>query len=69
MLNGPVSKVGLVPISDERLYVFVVENLERVPDRAELGDPDAGIQAALAPFGAMVPGVAARLDPARTSGR
>lgn len=62
MYNGPVSKVGLVPISDDRLYVFVVENLETMPGREELGDRDDGMQRALAPFGGKVPEVAARLD-------
>jgi 2-polyprenyl-6-methoxyphenol hydroxylase-like FAD-dependent oxidoreductase len=62
MFNGPAGKVGLVPISHDRLYVYVVENLEHVPNRADLGDPDEGIRRALAPFGGIVPDVATRLD-------
>lgn len=62
MFTGPAGKVGLVPISDDRLYVYVVENLERVPDRGELGDLDEGMRRALAPFGGVVPEVAARLE-------
>ncbi|MGZ8804293.1 MAG: FAD-dependent monooxygenase [Microbacterium sp.] len=62
LLNGPVSKVGLVPISEDRLYVFVVEAFPQVPNRTELGDLDEGMRRALAPFGGKVPEVAARLD-------
>ena len=63
MLNGPVSKVGLVPISRDRMYVYVVETADEEPHRRERGDLDAAMKRAMASFGGHVPAVAQRLDP------
>jgi 2-polyprenyl-6-methoxyphenol hydroxylase-like FAD-dependent oxidoreductase len=63
LYNGPVSKVGLVPISQERMYVYCLEIFAAEPRRDEVGDMDAGMRRAMEPFGGAVPVVAARLDP------
>lgn len=62
LYNGPVSKVGLVPISQERMYVYVLEVFATEPRREDVGDMDAGMRRAMLPFGGVVPAVAERLD-------
>jgi 2-polyprenyl-6-methoxyphenol hydroxylase-like FAD-dependent oxidoreductase len=62
LYNGPISKVGLVPISTDRMYVYVVEMFAGEPHRDDFPDPDAAMRQAMAPFGGAVPGVAQRLD-------
>ncbi len=63
LLNGPTSKVGLVPISEDRMYLYLLEAAPDEPDRQAIGDLDAALQHALAPFGGGVPAVAGRLEP------
>jgi 2-polyprenyl-6-methoxyphenol hydroxylase-like FAD-dependent oxidoreductase len=63
LFNGQVSKVGLVPISDDRMYVYALEILAEELHRRDPEDLDDGMKRALAPFGGHVTGVALRLDP------
>lgn len=65
IIHGPGGKVGLVPISQEGMYVYVLQSFETEPVRGELGDDDddASMLAAMAPYGGIVPEVAASLEP------
>ena len=62
LLNGPISKVGLVPISDDRMYVYCVETFETEPRWDDFDDPGAAMKKALEPFGGHVPEVAKRIE-------
>ncbi|MEF2978451.1 FAD-dependent monooxygenase [Subtercola sp. YIM 133946] len=67
LYNGPVSKVGLVPLSDTRMYLYLLESRETASGdgqhRDESDDRFAELHRALAPFGGMVPEIAGRLEP------
>ena len=59
---GPVSKVGLYPVSGDRLYLFLLQASPLEPTRPE-GDLRALLRSELEPFGGHVAEIAQRLDP------
>lgn len=62
MYHGAGRKVGLVAISDEHLYAYVVVD-EATPPRHRAGDLRDDMRAAMAGFGGWVPEIAATLEP------
>ncbi|WEG08464.1 FAD-dependent monooxygenase [Microbacterium horticulturae] len=63
MLHGPHGKLGMLPLSDTRMYVYLLKAFETVPTRDQIGDVDAGLRAALAEYTGPATGVADRLLP------
>jgi 2-polyprenyl-6-methoxyphenol hydroxylase-like FAD-dependent oxidoreductase len=63
MLAGPSGKLGLLPLSADRMYVYLVKNFPSVPTRAELGDVDEALREALDAYSGPATGVAERLLP------
>lgn len=61
MYHGHGSKVGLVAISDEHLYAYVVVDLAE-PPRHRSGDLTDDMRAAMAGYGGWVPEIAATLE-------
>ena len=64
MLHAPDAKLGLVPVSKERMYVYVLRNFPVPPDRESLGDVHAAFRDATAGFGGPASGIAERIDTA-----
>jgi 2-polyprenyl-6-methoxyphenol hydroxylase-like FAD-dependent oxidoreductase len=62
-LAGPSGKLGLLPLTDERMYVFLVKNFPTMPARGELGDLDEALRAALSDYSGPASGLADRLHP------
>lgn len=62
MYHGRGSKVGLVAISDEHLYAYVVVDAASEPAHRP-GDLTADMRAAMAGYGGWVPEIAATLEP------
>ena len=61
--GGPeLGKVGVVPISDDRLYLWMLENEDTGQERPGVGDRLDRLQELLLPFGGDVPVVAAALE-------
>jgi 2-polyprenyl-6-methoxyphenol hydroxylase-like FAD-dependent oxidoreductase len=65
MLQGPRDKVGLVPISAEELYLFLVQTAPHPtrPARAEMAER---LRGELRPYGSFVPELLQQVDDART---
>ncbi|MFT4211087.1 MAG: FAD-dependent monooxygenase [Microbacterium sp.] len=63
MLSGPAGKLGLLPLTDERMYVYLLKDFASPPARGELGDVDAALRTALSDFRGPAAGVAERLLP------
>ncbi|UUT36146.1 FAD-dependent monooxygenase [Microbacterium elymi] len=62
MYHGAGSKVGLVAISAEQVYLYMLQNVPEPPERRG-GDRRDELRAALAEYGGSVPQVAATLEP------
>ncbi|MFT4306254.1 MAG: FAD-dependent monooxygenase [Microbacterium sp.] len=63
MLSGPAGKLGLLPLTGERMYVYLLKDFASPPPRDRLGDVDAALRAALSGFRGPALGVADRLAP------
>lgn len=63
MLDGPHGKLGLLPLSDDRMYVYAVKNFPEVPARDESADVDAALRDALKDYGGPAAHIADRILP------
>ncbi|MEQ6898090.1 FAD-dependent monooxygenase [Microbacterium sp. KR10-403] len=63
MLSGPEGKLGLLPLSDDTLYVYLLKSFAAEPSRGDIGDVDAALRAGVSAFGGPATGIAATLRP------
>jgi 2-polyprenyl-6-methoxyphenol hydroxylase-like FAD-dependent oxidoreductase len=62
MYNSRGKKIGLVPISKTRMYVFLVKTFEKEPERSDFGDVTQAMMQEMSDFGGEIPQVMKQID-------
>jgi 2-polyprenyl-6-methoxyphenol hydroxylase-like FAD-dependent oxidoreductase len=62
MFNGAGTKIGLVPISKEKMYVFVVQGSEQEPHKQDPQDSFETMKTAMQGFGGIIPKIIETLE-------
>jgi 2-polyprenyl-6-methoxyphenol hydroxylase-like FAD-dependent oxidoreductase len=62
MFNGRGKKIGLVPISKEKMYVFVVQASEEEPHKQDSKNQMEAMREAMQSFGGIIPDLIATLE-------
>jgi 2-polyprenyl-6-methoxyphenol hydroxylase-like FAD-dependent oxidoreductase len=62
MFNGRGTKIGLVPISKEKMYVFAVQGSQLEPHKHEAQNPMDSMKQAMKSFGGIIPDLIETLE-------